>query len=221
MLASSLISDTIPPVKPNDHIGMALDWFGEFRVSQLPVVDNGRYLGLITEEEALEAADPDTPVGDVVRVGWQNAYVQSNNHIYDVIALMGGLKVEVLPVLDAANHYLGVITLRDIAEYLSQLFALNEPGGVLVLQIPSNSYMLSEIGRITESADTKVLSLYLAPSEDRTELYLNLKVNVEDLSRLVAAFERFNYKVAHIIHRGSRIEQTNENLDAFFRFLNM
>ncbi len=221
MFAHALISNSIPPVKPSDRAGMVLDWMGEFKVNQLPVVDKGKFIGLVVEDDVLHATDPDETVEEITRAGWENAYVNGDAHIYDVLALMSSLKLEVLPVLDEASLYLGVITLRDISEYLGQLFAIHEPGGILTLQVASNSYVPSEISRIAESVDVKVLSFYVAPSPDSQELQVTVKVNAEDLSRLMSAFERYSYKIVHAVQRGSRRTDLQENLDAFIRFLNM
>ena len=40
MLAKDLITDDIPPLKPNDTGLMAINWMDEFKVSHLPIVKN-------------------------------------------------------------------------------------------------------------------------------------------------------------------------------------
>jgi hypothetical protein len=81
--------------------------------------------------------------------------------------------------------------------------------------------MLSEVGRIAESADAKVLSLYLAQTPGTDTFLLTLKLNVEDLSRLIAAFERFDYKVIRAYHRARFADNYDRNLQALLRWLEM
>ena len=57
------------------------------------------------------------------------------------------------------------------------------------------NYSLSEIARIAESENATILCSFLTHLEDSNALYVTLKVNVMDLSRLAAAFERFEYPV--------------------------
>lgn len=221
MIVRELISDTIPSVNSADPIGRALDWMGEFKLSQLPIVDNGKYEGIITENDILDAEEFNISVGEMRYTGWDTAYIHHGNHVYDAMDIMSNLKLEVLPVLDEEEAYLGVITLRDLSTYLGKLFAVQEQGGVLVVSVPHNGYSLSEIGRIVESADARVLSLYLSSVPGVSELLITLKLNVEDLSRVVATFERFEYNVVRTYHRVAHAEDYRRNLDALIKYLDI
>ncbi|MEL6132744.1 MAG: CBS domain-containing protein [Bacteroidota bacterium] len=223
MIASEIISDSVPSVKSTDPVGLAVDWMNEFKLAQLVVVDQGRYKGLVTEDDLLDAEELTTLVRDLKHkyAGWESAYILENHHIYDAIALMSEFNLEIVPVLDEAGMYQGVVTLRDLMQQLSKLFAMREPGGILVLEIPRHSYVLSEIGRIAESADSKVLSLYLSNIPDSTDLLLTLKLNVEDLSRVVAAFERFDYKIVRTYHRSNSSDDVRKNFDNLLKYLDI
>ena len=220
MIVNALISDTVPSVKPSDLGTRALDWMGEFKLSQLPIVDGRNYVGIVTEDDLLDASDLDQPVGQLHLNPWESTYIYQGNHIYDAIEIMNKFKLEVLPVLDEEGHFLGVVTIRDLLQYLGHLFAVHEPGGILVLEIPQNSYVPSEIGRIAESADAKVLSLYLSQDEQRN-LLATLKLNIEDLSRVVAAFERFKYKVVRTYHKAAHRDDLQRNYEALLKYLDI
>jgi acetoin utilization protein AcuB len=221
MIARELISDSLPSVKSTDRAGMVLDWMNEFKLNQLPIVDNGAYKGIITETAILDGADLDDPISELRFSGWDSAYVLHENHIYDAIDLMSNFKLEAIPVLDDDHQYLGVITLRDLSRTLGELFAVHEPGGVLVLEIPAYSYVLSEIGRIAESADAKVLSLYLSSLPGSKDLMLTLKLNVEDLTRVIASFERFEYSIVRSYQRVNPMNDYGRNIDTLMRFLDV
>jgi len=219
MMVRELISDSIPSVKPTDTAALALDWMNEFKVGQLPVVEEGAYRGLITEEAILDGADLEKPLGQQSLAGSESTYIFHESHIYDAIDMMTNFRLEVLPVVGDGQEFQGVITLRDVGRLLGNLFAVQEPGGVMVLAIPAHSYVLSEVGRIAESADAKVLSLYLSPLPDSKDMLLTLKLNVEDLSRVVAAFERFDYEIVRTFHRTKPLEDYSRNLEAFMKYL--
>ncbi|TAE53311.1 MAG: CBS domain-containing protein [Bacteroidetes bacterium] len=221
MIATELITDRVPSVKSTDLSGLALDWMSEFKVSQLPVVDGGKYIGLITENDILDAADSALHVGDLRYSGWETAYVFADKHVYDVLDVLSELKLDLVPVIGEEKEYLGVVTLRDLNDYIARLFAIREPGGILVIEVGARNYVLSEIGRIAESADAKVLSLYLSQMPDSPTLILTLKLNVEDLTRVIASFERFNYTVLHAYQRLNPDSDYSRNYEALLRYLNI
>ena len=47
MIAKELINHMIPPLKLTDTAAYAIAWLEEFRTKELPVVNNGKFLGLI------------------------------------------------------------------------------------------------------------------------------------------------------------------------------
>lgn len=220
MIVNSLISDTVPSVKSTDLATRALDWMGEFKLSQLPIVDEGRYIGMVTEDELLDMGELESSVGDLRNHLWESTYIYEGNHIYDAIEIMNKFNLEVLPVLDDEGRFMGVVTIRDLVQSMGRLFAVHEPGGILVLEIPQNSYVPSEIGRIAESADAKVLSLYLS-QDPQHNLLVTLKLNIEDLSRVVATFERFKYKVVRTYHKASYRDDLQRNYEALLKYLDI
>jgi hypothetical protein len=167
----------------------------EFGTTQLPVVDDGKLAGIVTEAILLDAARPEVRISEVMYHGWDNACVHQHAHLYEVLRAMNEYKLEVLPVLDNEDQYIGLITARYLVKRLGDFFAVHEPGGVLVLQVPPRDYVLSEVGRIAEGEDAKVLGLNLANNLQTRNLELTLKLNVEDLSPVVAAFTRHGYEI--------------------------
>lgn len=62
MIAQELINHMIPPLKPNDLAEKAVAWMEELRCNQLPVVENSKFLGLISEEIILDENNIDKPI---------------------------------------------------------------------------------------------------------------------------------------------------------------
>ena len=222
MIASELISDNLPSVKSTDSAWTVLGWMSEFKIYQLPIVDERTFMGLISEDEILDAADLMLPVGKILQsFQKKGTYVYEHNHIYEVVGAMNNFNLEVLPVLSPEDVYLGLITLRDVVDHLGTLFALEEPGSILILEVPQNSFMLSEIGRIAESENAKVISFYVSPSQGGAAYSVTLKVNMEDITRLVASFNRFNYKVVSTYAKKELPQNYQRNLDALMNFLDI
>ncbi len=221
MIVRELITDKIPSIKSTDMAGTALDWMNEFKLSLLPVVDNGTYKGMVTEDDILDATSLEVKVGDIQYMGWDSAYIYEGKHIYDAIQVMSRFKLGILPVLDEENSYLGAITLPDLLPYLGNLLAMDEPGGIIVLEIPPKGYVLSEISRIAESENAKILSLYMSQPSKEGKYLLTLKLNIEDLSRVVASFERFQYTIIETYQHTIQLSNYQRNLDALMNYLDI
>lgn len=221
MIARELITASLPTLSLKDSAEIAMHLFNEFKLSQLPVVEGDEFKGLITEDDILNAADPEGRIGDMRFSGWESAYVYQNSHLYDALDVMSNLKLEVLPVLDEDKTYLGVLTVADIITHLGSMFAVHEQGSIIVLEIPSRGYVLSQIGSIVESDGAKVLSLYLTVVPQTGNIILTLKVNATNPERIIASFERYEYQILRVYRRSGEEEAYNRNLDALMRFLEM
>lgn len=221
MIAIDLITDSIPPVKTTDHLSTALNWMEEFKIAALPVIEGEFFKGMITEQDVLDAADLELNIGEAQYAGWDSAYVRGDKHFFDVLHVLGTLGLGAVAVVDGQKRYLGLITARELAVSLSRYTAFGDVGGVLVLSVPSNGYALSEIGRIAESADVKVLGLFLDRDNSDGSYRINLKLNVEDLSRVQNAFERFNYKVLGAYQQSIHRPDLEQSYEALMRYLDV
>ncbi|WNJ16494.1 CBS domain-containing protein [Pontibacter sp. G13] len=221
MIVRDFLSDFVMPVKPTDSAGVAMQWMGEYHLAQLPIVEERKLIGIISEDAILDTPDPEANVSEIRFRGWDGAFAREGSHVYDALNLMTNLNLEVAPVLNDQDQYVGVVTIREVATGLSELFAVQSPGGVMVLQVPANSYVLSEIGRIVESEGAKVLSLYLSSVPGSGDMLITLKLNVEDLSRIVSSFNRFEYQVVHVFHRSLNPDDYKRNYDALIRYLDI
>jgi acetoin utilization protein AcuB len=221
MIARELISDTIPPVKSTDKLERALEWMGEFKLTQLPIVDDGNFLGIITENDLLDALDLEATVGETRFSIWDSAYAIENQHILELIRVMATFKLDFIPVLDNKNKYLGLVTIKDLVINLGDQFAIREAGSIIVVEVEKKSYVLSEIGRIVESADAKVLNLSLDVHPKTGEVKITLKVNVENPAGVVAAFERFDYRVLETYQRAGDENDSLRNYENLMHFLNL
>ncbi len=221
MIARELISDSIPPIKSTDKLGTALDWMQEFKLGQLPIVDGGTFLGIITEEELLDAVELEATVGETRFSVWDSAYATGNQHLFDMVKLMSTFQLDFIPVLDEEMKYMGIVTLKDLMMNLGNQFAFHEAGGIVVIEVGKKSYVLSEIGRIVESVDAKVLGLFVDPNPKTGNVRVILKLNVEDLSKVVAAFERFDYIIVETFQHIDARNDYRQNLDNLLHYLDL
>jgi acetoin utilization protein AcuB len=81
MRAIELITEEIPPLTHNDTGEKALRWMDEFKVSHLPVLKNGNFVGVLSESDVLDKMDLDQTL-DVLFDHLPRPYVFAQAHIY-------------------------------------------------------------------------------------------------------------------------------------------
>lgn len=208
MVAKDLISEAIPSLKTSDLGQTALNWMEIFRISHLPIVNNQDFLGLISDTDIYDMNHPEEPIGNHALTLFK-PYVDSEQHIFEVIGLASRLKLTIVPVLDNKNHYKGVITTSDLIRHIASLSSLDQPGGIIVLELTERDYSLSQIAQIIEGNNIKVLSIYITSPPESTKLEVTIKVNTRDLISVIKTFERYNYDVKTWV-------TDNDSLDSFY-----
>ena len=220
MLARELISDVVTALKTSDTGTAALSWMEVFRVKHLPIVNQRDFLGLISDADIYDLNDPDEPVGNH-ELSLQKPYVREEQHIYEVIELMSRMELTLVPVLNEEKHYLGVITQEDLTRKFAHLSAMQQPGGIIELEMNQHDYSLSQISQIVESNNGRILSLYVASSEDNARLRVTLKINLTDMTSILETLDRYSYRVVSS-HMDSEDlnEFYQERFDVLLKYLN-
>lgn len=220
MLAKDLIESAVIPLKTSDTGAMVLQWMDEYKVSHLPIVNNEEFLGLITESDVAACINLDEPIGNC-SLSISNAYVNQKQHIYDVVKLVSMMGLSLLPVVDDEKRYLGVITLPTLIQKFANISAINNPGGIIVLELNVNDYTMKEIADIIESNDAKILSSYITSHPDSTKLDVTLKINKMDVSGILQTFSRYNYNVKASFYEADMLDDLHDRYESLMKFLDI
>ena len=221
MVARELINHMIPPLKKGDPAKKATAWMEELRINQLPVIENGVYCGLISEEVILEDNDNTKEVSEYQLQG-KSCVVNENQHFYDVLKIVSDHGVQLVAVLDDSETFLGVISIKDTVTAFAQSAAVQSPGGIIILSLKQIDYSLSEISRLVESNGAKILSSIVNNDIfDANRIKLTLKINKTDLSSIIATFERFEYKIIAKFEDSEMESSDKERLDILFKYLDI
>lgn len=215
-----IIAYDVPTILPDDTGDTALRLMEENNLAEIPVVVNGQYMALVREEDMLEWQALDNKVSSSHFMRYSPA-VNTNAHPYDVLRLAHDQKLSVVPIVDKENKYLGVASHETILHYIAEKSGIDNPGGIIVLEIPVNDYSLYEVARIAESEEVTIISaqLYTPPAGARHEL--TLKTNRTNLDALAATYERFGYKVLQVYGEHSNKEDMMDRYNLLMAYINM
>ncbi|MDP9079681.1 MAG: CBS domain-containing protein [Bacteroidota bacterium] len=220
MLAIELIADAILPVHTSDPIQKAVDRMVEFRIRHLPIVNEEQFLGLLSENDFAGESDLQTPVG-ALALSLVNPYVLEDQHIYDVIRLFYERQLTVVPVLDAAKNYSGLITINALTEYFAGLTSVEKPGAIIVLEISNKNNSLAHMSQIVESDNAQILSSYVRTFPDSTRMEVTLKVNKQDISTIVATFLRYEYDIKATFNHSDENDNSRDRYNSLMNYLNL
>ncbi|MRT91421.1 CBS domain-containing protein [Ancylomarina sp. 16SWW S1-10-2] len=221
MVAKDLISDVVPVLRESDTGFQALNWMEIFKVSHLPIVRDDEFVGLLSDNDIYDLNQAEETIKRQ-KLSLFKPFVTQGQHIYDVIEKVSQLKLTVIPVLlEDEKTYLGLITLSDLMGCINEIFAVSEPGGVIVLELNSIDYSLSEVAQIVESNDAKILSLYIKTSETSRKMELTIKINKTNLTSIIQTFHRYDYVIKSTYSKNDDMQDLLfDRYNSFMKFLN-
>lgn len=138
MQVRDAMSDDVQIASPNQSIRDAAILMAKIDAGVLPVGDNDRLVGMITDRDMAVRAialgkGPDTPVREVMSQDVK--YCFEEDDVDDVAQNMADIKVRRLPVLNKDKRLVGIVSLGDLAiadgptNAGEALCSISEPGG--------------------------------------------------------------------------------------------
>lgn len=208
------------PLKTSDTGQDALSQMDEYKLLHFPIVNNESLLGLVSEQDVINFDNFDEPLGNH-KLTMSNPFVNEHQYIFDVLKLANEFDLTVIPVVDDHDKYLGCITLQSLLKRLAGVMSVDSPGGYVVLEMSENNYSLTEIANIVESNGAKVLSTFLHSQKESTLIHVILKLNTNDLGRILQTFERYNYSIKASYGTDENDEDLKERFDSLMNYLNI
>ncbi|MFA8436539.1 MAG: IMP dehydrogenase [Marinifilaceae bacterium] len=127
---NGMIYDPIT-IQPYKSVKDALGIMKEFKIGGIPVVDNEKSLvGIVTNRDLRFELEMDRPVAEVMTK--ENIVTTSVSTNLDQAAeILQANKIEKLPVVDANNKLVGLVTYKDITKAKDKPMACKDPKGRL------------------------------------------------------------------------------------------
>ena len=219
MQAYKLISSTIESIHPDENGQRALEMMDQFRVNHLAIVKNNFFLAVLSDKEIMNWASEEEYIQEHL-TNLASPHVKHDQHLFDIIEVLEKNNLSVVPVLDEHNQYQGVITNRKLLYTIAKSATIQSAGGVIVLEMNTNDYSLTEIASIIESNNTKILSSYVISKPNSTKIEVTLKLNKTDINTIIKDFKRHEYTVSASYKEQASDHDFKERYDSLMRFLN-
>lgn len=221
MFARQIISDNVKPIEYNATGENALLRLHDYNISQLPVVENGIYIGLISLDEISLAKHLDEPL-NLIHKFLKKPYVRASSHLFEVMKLAVEYNVKVVPVLaDDSDTYLGLVTAESCLREFALLNSVQDDGAVIELSIPIRDYSLSKIAHIVEDNGATILTVFTNIDQASSSVMLTLKLNTIDVQKIANAFERYGYAINGWYNDDEYTTDLKDRYDAFIKYINI
>jgi len=218
MLTGNLQTQTLPYLRLSDKVYQALELMNENHVEHLPIVDGEKYVGVISEDD-LSQAENDHSILEDLKQSISNPSVKDDEHVLRAIqvAVQNGLTV--VPIVGEENELVGVVTYADLLKYSSEFMSLNEPGGLIVLEMESKDYSFNEVSRIIEGNDAQIKQLNTTVDAETGLMEVTIKINKTEVSDIVASFQRHEYNVKYYFGEEFFENELRTNYDNLMNYL--
>lgn len=219
MIAETLTSNVIVPLRTSDTGAYALESMNEFIVRHLPVVNDKELLGVLSEDDILNF-DPQQAIGSYA-LSLPCPSVNSTDHYYEIIKMMATHNLTCVPVINDEQEYVGMITMEDLIIRFANSLPFTEPGAIIVLEMSKRDYSLSELSRIVESENAVVLSAFVGTHPDSTKIDVTLKINRQNALSIMAGFERFGYLIKASYSETEYFDVLKDRYNSLINYLNV
>lgn len=192
MVAKDLLSNDVPVLRPSDSVDRALQLMSDFKYSQLPLVNEKQYEGVLNEDHLLNY-DFDTLLEEIKPIDF-HIDIDENFPLVEIIKSFRNETIEFLPV-QSKGGFLGIIERKTAFQTLVDKMVLSENGGLIEIKTKDGDYQLSDISRIIEQESGKIMSMFLS-HDILNNLLVTLKIDVSQISPIVSSLERHGYEVS-------------------------
>ena len=191
-------------IRPNASISDAFSIMKDHGFHQLPVVKNGKLVGMLTETELQNVTPSKATSLSVYEINYlltkldvsqamstDLITIESDALLEKAAVLMRSHDVRALPVMDG-KKLVGIITQSDIFDAFIELMGARSSGARIEIVVPNKAGVGVEILKIIAETGANILHMALHNGPETGEL--NIKLDIEDASAICAKLNELGYK---------------------------
>lgn len=218
MLTRELQSQTLPYLHLDDKVYQALQLMNDNHVTHLPIAEGDKYVGIVSEDDLLQAENDNAPLRDLEQ-SFAAFSVKGDEHFLKAVQVAADNGLSVVPIVSEENELVGTVTYTDLLRNASDFMSLNEPGGLIVLEINTNQYSFNEISKLVESNDAQITQLNTSNDPETGVMQVTIRINKPEVSDIVATFQRYDYNVKYFFGEELYANELKSNYDNLMNYL--
>lgn len=218
MLTRDLESQSLPYLHLTDKVYQALQLMNDNHVTHLPVVEGEKLAGLISEDDLL-MADNDHDELSTLNQSLSNASVKGNEHFLKAVQVATENGLSVVPVINEEGELISTLAYTDLLHKAADFMSVNEPGGLIVLEVDSNQYSFNEISKLVETNDAQITQLNTSNDPETGIMLVTIRINKPEVSDVVSTFQRYEYNVRYFFGEELYTNELKSNYDHLMHYL--
>lgn len=220
MLTAALTNKNIPQLSLQDTVSKSLQLIWDYKLTHLPVVSEMKFIGLISEEDLLDAEDNKLSIEHLMK-GLIKEAIRDNIHFLHAVNHAVQFETNIIPVVGENDIYIGAISANSLLKALGHFIGSHEQAGLVVLQMENHQYSTSEICRIAEENDYRILHLNTTMEPASGLLTVTLHLNKKAIGPLISTFERYDYNVTYYLGQEEITQEINSNYRHLMNYLDL
>ena len=190
-------------VAPEDTLERAADLLADNRVHRLPVVRDGRLVGILSDSDIRNAAVRDSSPGGAAAATMTVGEIMTRevitvtpwDTVEDALLVLQKKRLGALPVVEG-NRVVGIITKADVLAALIETLDIEGIGSRIEVLLPRDPASVRKLVGLIGEKGIEVRSLVLAPHRDRFAAFLRL-VTI-DVPAVKATLRNAGFTVAEL-----------------------
>ena len=218
MLTRELQSQHLPSLHLHDKVYQALQLMNDNQITHLPVLEGEKFAGLISEDDLLQSEN-DHAILSELEQSFSSFSVKEEDHFLKAVQLAAENGLSLVPVVNEDNELTGTVTYTELLRHASAFMSLNEPGGLIVLELPSNQYSFNEISKLVETNDAQITQLNTSNDAETGTMLVTRRINKTEISDILATFQRYEYNVKYFFGEEQYANELRTNYDNLMNYL--
>jgi acetoin utilization protein AcuB len=208
----------LPWIQQTDTVAAALQQMEDEQVTQLPVVEDTVYVGMLSMNILLEADDDTQSIQQVSGLLPRPA-IHAEDHVLTALQLAAEHSLTVIPITTAANELVGAIEQSELIRFTAGFLGLAEGGALLVVEKEQQQYAASEVVKLVETNDAQVLQLNTQVIPHAGLIRITLRLNKSEIAAIISTFQRYDYTVRFFIGEEQYANELRANYDNLIHYL--
>ncbi len=205
MLIREVMKSNPITVSPDIKLSDAYRIILEKGIRHLPVLENGKLIGLITDRDlrlatsklAKKIFEPDASIKEVMSCPVETTHPAEPIEI--AIQRMREFKIGCLPVLD--NFILvGIVTVADLLDAMLVLTGVHSPSGRIDIRLTDRAGELARLTKLLAERKVNVHSILSYPEKNKDTVRVVLRISTMEIRTLATAICNADFDVVWPVH---------------------
>lgn len=217
MLISQINVTNYPIVNLFDKVSFALQLMEDYETQHLPVVSEEKYVGLISKDDLLDADE--SALLSSLEYQLIKTFVKPDEHFLSALKIASDLNLSVVPVVNTQKELQGIITQKELLRSAVRFNGVEEPGGIIALEMDKSNFAFGELTRLVETNDANITQLNTTADAATGQLIVTIKLNKLEISDVIATFQRYDYSILYYFGEEAYENELKENYDLLMTYL--